>query len=215
MHHVFVDFENVPRIDLSSIGTRSVCFTLLLGARQTKLDVALVEKLVKHAASVQLIRLDSSGRNALDFALAYYVGRATMSDPTGHFHIVSKDTGYDPLIKHLQRHNIHARRHTDCSTLPFVSVSKSAPVPKSASVPVPAPVPKPAVALPEELFSRALEHLRRQITDRPKRRRTLISHLRAHLGKTTTEADVLALIAQLQTAGHIGLSDGGTVSYTV
>lgn len=60
-----------------------------------------------------------------------------------------------------------------------------------------------------------MEHLRRHTIDRPKRKRTLMSHLRAHLGKTTTEADVLALIEQLQTAGHIKLGDKGAVTYII
>ena len=38
MNHVFVDFENVHEVDPSVIGARSVSLTLLLGARQTKLD---------------------------------------------------------------------------------------------------------------------------------------------------------------------------------
>src|SRR5258706_7373163 len=102
VNHVFVDFENVHEIDLAIIGAKAVSFTLLLGSRQTKLDVSIVEKLLEHAASVQLVRLTSTGKNALDFTLAYYVGRAVAADPTGFFHIVSKDAGYDPLIEHLR-----------------------------------------------------------------------------------------------------------------
>src|SRR5882724_3065157 len=116
INHVFVDFENVHKIDLAVIGAKAVSFTLLVGPRQTKLDVALVEKLFEHAVSVQLVRLTSSGRNALDFALAYYVGRAVAADPTGYFHIVSKDAGYAPLIKHLRSRHISARRHDSCLT---------------------------------------------------------------------------------------------------
>ena len=68
---------------------------------------------------MQLVRLLSGGRNALDFTLVSYVGRAVAADPAGHFHIISKDTGYDPLIEHLQSRNIHAQRHNDFTTLPF------------------------------------------------------------------------------------------------
>jgi hypothetical protein len=77
VNHVFVDFENVHEVDLEVVGRKSVHVTLLLGPRQTRLDVALVEKLLEHASTVQLVRLTSDGRNALDFALAYYVGRAS------------------------------------------------------------------------------------------------------------------------------------------
>ena len=141
MNHVFVDYENVHEVDPAVIGARSVSLTLLLGARQTRLDAALVEKLMEHAASVQLVRLTTSGENALDFALAYYVGRAAAADPTGHFHIVSKDTGFDPLIEHLRSRHIDAHRHNDFTALTF---SGSA---------------KPPSALPEDLMPRVLEHL--------------------------------------------------------
>ena len=125
-HHVFVDFENVHQVDVSVIGAKSVNFTLLLGAKQTKLDAGLVEKLMEHAASVQLIRLTSSGRNALDFALAYYVGRAVSVSPASFIHIISKDTGFDPLIEHLRSRHIHAQRHGSFATLPFSPTTKAA-----------------------------------------------------------------------------------------
>src|SRR5215207_4198920 len=111
LNHVFVDFENVYELDLAVMGNKAVSFTLLIGPRQTKLDVCLVEKLFEHATSVQLVRLASSGRNALDFILTYYLGRAVAFDPTGCFHIISRDTGFDPLIEHLLSKRIDARRH--------------------------------------------------------------------------------------------------------
>lgn len=197
MNHVFVDFENVHQVDLAVIGSKAVCFTLLLGARQTKLDAALVEKLMERAASAQLVRLTSSGRNALDFALAYYLGRAVMADPTGYFHIVSKDTGYDPLIEHLRSRHIHVRRHDDFTTLTF-----SGP-------------PKPPSAPPEDLLARVLDHLRKNTTNRPKRKKTLVSHLLAFAGKTATETDVMKLIERLRKAGHLSLGDKDAVTYHV
>lgn len=197
MNHVFVDFENIHQVDLAVIGSKAVCFTLLLGARQTKLDAVLVEKLMERAASAQLVRLTSSGRNALDFALAYYVGRAVMADPTGYFHIVSKDTGYDPLVEHLRSRHIHVRRHDDFTTLTFSGPTK------------------PPSAPPEDLLTRVLDHLRKNTSNRPKRRKTLVSHLLALAGKTATEADVMKLIESLRKAGHLSLGDKDAVTYNV
>jgi hypothetical protein len=195
MNHVFVDFENVHRVDHSVFGTKSVSFTLLLGARQTKLDVALVEKLMEHATSVQLVRLTSSGKNALDFALAYYVGRAVMADPSGCFHIVSKDTGFEPLVEHLRSRHIDAHRHND-----FTSLTFSGPA-------------KPPSATPEDLLTRVLGHLRKNANNRPKRKKTLVSHLLAVSGKTATEADVMNLIEGLRQAGHLTIGDRDAVTY--
>lgn len=85
LNHVFVDYENVHALDLAVIGCKGVTFTLLIGPHKKKLDVELVEQLFAHAASVELVRLAASGRNALDFTLAYYIGRAVAADPAGFF----------------------------------------------------------------------------------------------------------------------------------
>ena len=57
VNHVFVDFENVHKVDLTIIGKKAVNFILLVGPKQTKFSVDLVEKLFEHALSVQLCAL--------------------------------------------------------------------------------------------------------------------------------------------------------------
>lgn len=197
LNHVFVDFENVHQIDLSVVGSKPVHFTLLVGAKQPRMDIALVEQLLKQTEPVELVRLTSSGQNALDFALAYYVGRAAMADPTGYFHIVSRDRGFDPLIEHLRSQRIRARRHDDFSTLTFSAPGKT-----------------PAT-LPEEPLERALAHLRRNPNNRPKREKTLISHLRSLLGKTATESGALELVVELEKGGHLLLGEKERVTYQI
>src|SRR6266478_2644559 len=162
INHVFVDFENVHEIDLDVIGSKAVSFTLLVGPRQTKLDVSLVEKMFEHAVSVQLVRLTAAGRNALDFTLAYYVGRSVAADPTGYFHIVSKDTGYDPLIEHLQSRHISARRHDSFATLTFAAPAKSATPGSPPKAPKLKSQLKPTAQLPvlSERTTQVLEHFR-------------------------------------------------------
>ena len=141
------------------------------------------------------MRLTSSGKNALDFALAYYVGRAVMADPTGSFHIVSKDTGFDPLIEHLRSRHIHAQRHGDFTTLVFSGPAK------------------PPSAPPEDLMPRVLEHLGKHVNNRPKRKKTLVSHLRAFLGNAVTEADVVALVERLCKARRLSIGDKDAITY--
>ncbi len=215
MNHVFVDFENVHHVDLSVIGTKAVTFTLLVGAKQTKLDAALVEKLMEHAASVQLIRLASSGRNALDFALAYYLGRAVLAYPTAHFHVVSKDGGYDPLIEHLRGRHINVSRHADFSTLIFSDSLKVSPVMTSAQVPksVSVATPKAVVTGLEEQVAQVREHLRKPSTTRPRNRAKLISYLVAHLGHKLSEADAQKLVEKLADSGQLGIDGKGKVTY--
>jgi hypothetical protein len=215
VNHVFVDFENVHEIDLAIIGSKNVSFTLLLGARQTKLDVALVEKLLEYAASVQLVRLNSAGRNALDFTLAYYVGRLVAADPSGRFHIVSKDAGFDPLIEHLRSKHICARRHHDFATLTFSGAAKPPTAAASSAAPKPkhpsAPQAKPATL--DEWETQVLEHFRKHPTGRPASEKKLLSYLVAHRGRQFTEADALELVKRLSKASHLVIGEKGAVAY--
>ena len=195
VNHVFVDYENVHALDLSIIGSKTVHVTLLLGAKQTKLDAAVVEKLMQHAATVKLVRLASSGRNALDFALAYYLGRTVLADPRGCFHIVSKDKGYDALIEHLRSKHISARRHEDFTTLTFSAAAKpTAATSPAASLAAKAPQKPRAAAATEPLDAQVLEYLRKPTTKRPRTERKLISHLVSHFGKKVTENEVSKLV---------------------
>ena len=222
INHVFVDYENVQDIDLAVIGTKAVNFTLLVGACQTKLNMPLVEKLLTHAAAVHLLRLTSPGKNALDFTLAYYLGRAVLADPTGFFHIVSKDTGFNPLVEHLRSKHVRARRHDSFATLTFAAAPKLPP----ATPPPPAPNPKlptPKLKVPavlkvpvsvlDEREAQVLEHLRKPATTRPRTEKKLLSFLVAYLGHNVADTGVLHLIGNLSQAGHLAIDVKGAVTY--
>ena len=215
INHIFVDFENVHKIDLAVIGNKAVSFTLLVGPRQTKLDVSLVEKLFEHAVSVQLVRLTAAGRNALDFTLAYYVGRSVAADPTGYFHIVSKDTGYDPLIEHLQSRHISARRHDSFATLTFATPVKSAtPAPIAAArKPKVQPEPKPEATSLDQWETRVINHFRKPSASRPRSRKTLLRFLIAYFGHKITEPEAQSLIEALGEAGHVVIGEKDSVTY--
>ncbi len=217
VNHVFVDFENVHKIDLSVIGKKAVNLILLVGPKQTKISVDLVEKLFEHAVSVQLIRLTSPGKNALDFALAYYVGRAVAADPTGCFHIISKDTGYDPLIKHLRSKRIDAYRHHNFESLFVEGVSaRVTEVAKPAAVLKPKASPRTKAAKSPILDARVIrimEHFRRPTATRPRSQEKLVSFLVAHHGHKITELEALSIVANLRQAGYLTVGEKGRVIY--
>jgi hypothetical protein len=227
VNHIFVDFENVHEVEHSVIGQASIHLTLLLGPNQKKLDANLVEKLLQHAGSVHLVRLANSGRNALDFALAYYVGRAAVLDPSGCFHIISRDTGYDPLVAHLRSNAVRAHRHPDFSGLQS-QLNPTAPTASAPAIPrAPTPTkngatPKPSKAAKQqaqiapaldEHATRALEHLKSHPKSRPTRQTTLARHIRALLGNKLTEAEATHVIAALRQVGYIDIIEKGAITY--
>lgn len=213
VNHVFVDYENVHAVDPTLIGSKTVHVTLLLGAKKTTLDASVVEKLMQHADTVEMIRLTSSGRNALDFTLAYYLGRAVLADPCGHFHIVSKDKGYDALIEHLRSKHIFALRHEGFTTLTSSAAAKPAASTSPSTLPAAKPQPKVVTLALREKVERVLEHFRKPTTNRPRTKNRLTSHLVSHLGKKVTEAEVLRIIETLSQAGQLVIGDKGKVTY--
>lgn len=195
INYVFVDFENVHELDLSIIGEKEVVFTLLVGACQKKLDVDLVEKLLECSASVKLIRLTSMGKNALDFALSYYAGRASAADPAGYIHIVSKDAGFNPLIEHLGSKGIKARRHDTFAELSFC---------------LPAKFREPVV---DDPFEKVLAHFRKNVTNRPKKKKTLLSHLSTQFANRLGESGISTLIDRLTGKGYLVIDNKEVVTY--
>lgn len=218
-NHVFVDFENVHEIDLAVIADTAVAFTLLLGAKQKQLRVELVEELLRHASSVQLIRLQSSGKNALDFTLAYYVGRAVAADPAGSFHIVSKDKGFDPLIDHLRSRQISAQRHDDFSQLGLGRGATIVPTiveaPPVAKMPVRRAVGRRMASSRDRLME-LIVHLENYGSNRPSSKLKLVRDVVNFFAKENlSEAEAKSLINQLRQRQLIAIDGKGVVTYSI
>jgi uncharacterized protein YajQ (UPF0234 family) len=207
VNHVFVDFENVKSIDASVIGGKHLRLHVFLGPQNKKLDVEVVEKLLENAQAVQLIRIATVGRNALDFVLAYHLGQAVLADPKGYFHIVSKDAGFDALVDLLKSRHVKVKRHVDWSTMHFQSTQKPA-----AAVVVPAAAAKPALS---EAAQKLLENLRKNLKGRPKKEKTLIAHAMNYTGKDKPDAAAGAekVVGELKKAKLIAVDEKGAVTY--
>lgn len=192
INHVFIDFENVPSVRLTGFAGGLVKVTILIGEKQKRLDSLLVEQLLHYSANVNFVRLSSSGRNALDFTLAYYVGRAVAADPTAGVYIISRDKGFDPLIEHLNLNRVRAARFEDFQDLPFLeSATRSAESARLAEI---------------------VAHLEAHPASRPKRKRTLLSHLRSHYGQLN-EVEAEAMVVELIERNFISIDSKGAVLY--
>src|ERR1700722_8753501 len=120
LHFVFVDFENVPEVDLGLVTGMPAHVMLLLGKHQKKLDVALVQQIRRLADQIELIEVGASGHNALDLTLAYYLGNAVQRNPQAQYYVVSKDSDFDPMLGHLRAQHIEVARFASFAALPFL-----------------------------------------------------------------------------------------------
>ena len=176
-NYVLIDFENVVPDNLELLDQEWIKVLLFVGKNQTKLPFALVKVVQKLGTRAQYIEMMGTGHNALAFHIAFYIGRISATDKDAHFHIVSNDQGFDPLIAHLKQEHIFADRVTKIGEIPAL-VQKTTVVSKS---------------LPERIAF-AKERILKSKVSRPRTRKTLTSHVAAMFLKMLSEEDVGAVI---------------------
>lgn len=85
--------------------------------------------LQKLGSRAQYIRITGSGRNALDFHVAFYIGEFAAKDPEAFFHVVSEDRGFEPLRAHLKERGIFVRQWKDIEEIPHVRAANAKTLP--------------------------------------------------------------------------------------
>lgn len=96
--HVLLDFENVqPSMDeLAQLVPGGTDVWLFHGPHQ----LAQAQAIAATHACVMLVPRSGTGKNALDFHLAFYLGYVAAKNPDAQLVVVANDKGYDPMIAH-------------------------------------------------------------------------------------------------------------------
>ncbi|MDP2033942.1 MAG: PIN domain-containing protein [Polaromonas sp.] len=102
---VLVDFENKQKVDLSALDSsyRAIVF---VGANQNPPKAARMKKTAHRFERVDFMKIEGSGRNALDFHIAFQLGRILETEPETSCYVLSGDKGFDPLIAHLTKNSL-------------------------------------------------------------------------------------------------------------
>ena len=216
-HYVFVDFENVPDVNLGLIEGKPVQVTLLIGKNQKKLDLALVQQIRRLASQVELIEVGASGHNALDLTLAYYLGQAVQRCPDAHFHIVSKDKDFEPMITHLSDEGIPVDRCDSFAARPFLP-KPTKPHPIKAAVPTRSGALAKAVVpvktgAPDVRLEKLIARLKDNSAPRPRTKSRLLAHINTVFGGRLTETEQTQKLAELISRGLLTIDANGKVSY--
>ncbi|NMC27688.1 MAG: hypothetical protein GYA42_06020 [Syntrophomonadaceae bacterium] len=152
---LYIDYENVQDVNVDVI-KKSMKVMIIVGEDQSKVPIDLVQKTQPFGNSVEWIRVKGRGRNALDFFISFYLGKDVSAEPKKSFIIYSKDTGYDPLIGHLNSSGIKARR-----IVSFQELSN-----------------RKAIAIDEAGIKKVKENLKKVTPiKRPKKRSSLQAHI--------------------------------------
>ena len=110
MNIILIDYENLQPADLVGLQGEDVSVLVFVGAQQNRIPFDFAEAMQQLGTQARYVKIGGSGRNALDFHLAFYLGELTQQYPGGVFRIVSKDSGFDPLIAHLQARGFAVER---------------------------------------------------------------------------------------------------------
>ena len=193
-NYVLIDYENIQPGTLTALEKEHFKIFVFVGASQAKVNYGLADSLQRLGSNARYVKISGNGSNALDFHIAYYIGQLAAADKDGFFHIISKDTGFDPLIAHLKTKGIYACRSRDISDMPIVKAANS----KS----------------PTEKIEVIVANLKQRGTARPRTVKTLTSTISSLFQKALPENELGALIKMLRKQGHITVN-GTKVSYSL
>ena len=191
-NYILIDYENVQPKNLAILNGHPVKVIVFVGANQAKVPFDLASALQALGDNAEYVKIGGNGSNALDFHIAFYIGQLAERDPDAYFHIISKDTGFDPLIKHLKENKIFSQREKDLSEIPFLRMSN--------------------VASLEEKISAIVKSLAARGHARPRKIKTLANTINALFMKTLEESELMSLIEKLCKQQYVVI-ESGNVSY--
>jgi hypothetical protein len=186
---LLVDFENVQKVDLSRLGdgTNVIIF---VGASQKAVSIELVTSAQKLGTRVEWHKVEGNGSNALDFHIACHLGRVLEKSPQLHCIVLSKDKGFDPLLRQLNKVGLKCKRINSLLELD----------PKSA------PIDDPS-------YNRLVEVLgKSDKKTRPRKLKTLSQHISSIFQKNLAQKDIDRIIDMLF-ANKMISETNNTISY--
>jgi hypothetical protein len=184
---VLIDYENVQPESLAGLDAEHFKVLLFVGASQSKLTFEVVAAMQALGGRAQYIKIAGNGSNALDFHIAFYIGQLSFSDPTAYFHIISKDTGFDPLVQHLKAKKISVVRSKTIEEIPLLKPANTKTLPEKVAV--------------------ALANLKQRGASKPRTVKTLSSTISSLFQKQLAEEELEALLAELQSLGYVAVNE--------
>jgi hypothetical protein len=218
---LLIDYENVQKVDLSKLPSDALV-RVFVGVLQKKVPTLLARQAQVLGPRLEWIQMEGQGSNALDFHIAHYLGRFVLEHPKARHVILSKDKGFDPLVKHLNGQGYTCERIGQLAGLPKAGpvkaekpalpraaaprVTKSAP-PKAPLRQQPRTTLAPTrtkAAAPDANVKRVADMLRKLDKKRlPARHASLAAYIGGAFQKKLSEAEVERIIKALAAASIV------------
>ena len=213
-NYVLIDYENVPVKSLALLRGEHFQVRVFLGPKNPKLHRDLVFAMQKFGDRGEYIVLEAGGKNALDFHIAYYLGVLAAADPTGFFHVISEDTGFDPLLEHLRAKGVSAARSVSIEAMPCFSHVAAGKIDSNVASDKAKPKSPAWRISVDDMIKIAVDDLIKRKTARPGTLKKLLSTIHAKCGKELPAADIDAVIEALVKRGYVTVV-GTKVTYAL
>lgn len=185
---VLIDYENVQPRNLELLAGKDFKVFVFVGENQSKLSFDLAAAMQNMGEDAHYIKIAGNGPNALDFHIAFYLGKFASENPKARFHIISRDKGFDPLVRHMKAKGISVQREKDVSEIPALRV--------------------PATKSDSEKLSAVIKNLKARGQSKPRKISTLSNTINSIFTEKLPEAELESLIRELEKRGYISLKDG-------
>ena len=193
-NYVFIDYENVQPEKLNALDKEHFKVFVFVGALQSTVSADMFVSALQ-LGNVTGVKVSGKGKNALDFHIACYIGQITATDPSAYIHIISNDTGFDPLVTHLKAKGFSVRRLKDVKGITPVPTIKAT-----------------QCHTMQEKLGVVVTYLKN--STKPRVVKTLSSHIRSIFKKALSDEEVAGIIKELEKQKIITLTDA-KVSYSL
>jgi hypothetical protein len=191
-----LDHENQAKADLANLADDS-SVVLFLGMTSTINRALFRSSMDLGRERVSSISIEGTGKNALDFHLAFHLGEILSQSPRTRCVIVSRDKGFAPLVKYLRGRGFDVRQQDSVSD----KASAASTVPNSSGVDDP-------------IFRKIVDSLHKGSKQaRPRKRLTLAKHVKSLLNGRCGDTEVLAVVDRLFSEGIVK-EHNGVLSYS-
>ena len=191
-NYILIDFENVQPRNFDLLAKHPFKVYIFVGQNQSKVPYELAEAIQTLGENAKYIKIAGNGRNALDFHIAYYIGVLSTQNPDAQFHIITRDTGFDPLIDHLNSKKVRVQREKDLAEIPVLRISSTTGIDEKVT------------AIVKNLVGRG--------QSRPRKLKTLTNTINSLFTNKLEEKELTALIDELQKRKYITVNKGN-ISY--
>jgi hypothetical protein len=184
---LLIDFENVQEINLEQIERIDCKVYIFIGSSQNKLPFDLVRSAQRLGTRVEWIKIDGTGSNALDFHIAFFLGTQVSKNPNSQYLILSKDKGFDPLVRYVARQKVICRRITNVTEIEPTRQSRES----------------------SKEYQKVVANLSKiEKAKRPRNKRTLKQHIKSIIGKAATDEMLEQIVFRLIQEKRITEAEG-------